>query len=1726
MVKTNTRKTPLFDPSKRKTINEKWRNKGKRKPVKPGLFERATRSVFEYIDPTPPYKPKAGPHMMSAAGRKVLPAKDTVKGYKEDIKARFRHVGTVDALTLLYGAADHVGDDEKAYEAKTGILREFFNEPEPSVQGYAIEKDDQLSIEDRFLDNIESYSSKDIFPLPQYLDLTTQRHVKTRYLRLCILLLGWGIFFSAMLLYFVEYRVNGILWIHFDQDTRINAEGCTIYLSTRDRSAVNSWGGVAALTNPYPSRCTEERPCFQLWYEHSRFDASSVTYDTDTNTCIAKESRDTLTPCKLYIMLDHQIDPPFKSMTISSTGDTVINKLDENINSAGALSNWKLQVGSLYINGTTLDVSLRNIKTALIRVFIQRGVVNLLGLDLTLVGNQLQNRRKSRISVGTEDLGAILGVGKFDYSKRKNDSCSKHVCGGDVKISLVNSTLLEYRDYAGGVCITAPKNKIITAPCVNCSSWNQQVIVYSRKDSERRNASSLAPDNLPNLFVDTVDGGIFVSLPDYKADKDLYKNVRYTRENKECIFPFKFEGQMYYECTTAKFNIPWCVISKEAQKQPSLLEEGGEDLWGYCNPYDSVKNSAFSDPLLSTSGMRFDTEGTRALRSVLNFENEKRSSPVVVKLQPKGISAGMGATQWLYATKEPYLYVRIDYLTVMSLGMLAPRQRSIEFYPKPGFCPESSLPDATLTLNKQSGLVSDGLKNAMNVEPTSSTAFWSIEPFVSPYYGDLPHGLYEFARKGGDAYIAQDIFQKSNTFSSAAVFWLSIMLGMMFGHVVAYILYKAFRYLEHRLEKFLYEKRKMNSLKKEKRKTKEDGAGGAVDAEGVAERIASNRSLSLKKKPRRLNIYEIFDIVGIFLRPRLVDSLAEFLRQKTIYRGGPQINWKNEQSLCTRFRLSWENFVNDKRRIWFEQKLGYSLRYGEVDPAILSKCIYPPLGQDSVIEEAQGLFQHEFERTEKEKIKLESISLSKSTLYTTLRDFKSAYEEFCSLHGYEPVDLFHPSTIDMLLELFGIQMRIMSKDYGKGTIHVLNNVILHDPITDTDHSDWKNFTSRLISEQRKIIAFENDGDATKLNLHIKTGDGIAQKIAFLSVEAFVVIFHHIIIVSMAFIVLLGTMYFQDQQALQWAYHYATTKDLFFRPSSLLGEKTFGGPALLLLSTTLLYLFVAEIDVVLYYYYGASSASTSNFKVLKTLNTQQDKKRFLKLLKWHAIKSHAQDQNKRTNTRCQFCENQLHDYDKKSGSRGCREYRQGSLIGKKKCSFRHLCPTFMLTNFSCICNFVSPGQYCSMYCRDEAQKLDHVLYFKQLTEDTSDDKSNQKRIADYQLKSIRKLFSPSADEYNSLDDFLTKSESFQVQVCTKRNTCRRVWHIFRNSWRKLFVSFYFWGIALILSALNVVGLWWMLGSVLTPERMLPLATSTGTLGLYIIAKIRELNGLRKEVSSNTRKLIQQKLLNLRGDSTSHVSPPVMMRSAFKSRFFSDTNVLPKGLHDPIIKMLATNGKIYLDDLLLVNLDDMKNLLSVVDSSSVELTDFQARKHLKNLHQHAKEEIKQVVLQQGDFALQLFEKVRKSKSAINFEEFKNISVQLGFSINTERLLSIFAKHDTDASATLDFSEFKNAIDMLQDDIVALALKYLSLSTEQIVAAICIGTVYLFGLLIFLFCGAFSFTDGDVFGATIQSLLPIVAGGIRWNAEKADTNKKKDLQMLEFVVERCFDLISNVS
>jgi hypothetical protein len=58
---------PLFTLQERYDIHDKWQKKRKPKAHEPGFFERATHELFEYFDPTPKYRPNAGPHMMSVA---------------------------------------------------------------------------------------------------------------------------------------------------------------------------------------------------------------------------------------------------------------------------------------------------------------------------------------------------------------------------------------------------------------------------------------------------------------------------------------------------------------------------------------------------------------------------------------------------------------------------------------------------------------------------------------------------------------------------------------------------------------------------------------------------------------------------------------------------------------------------------------------------------------------------------------------------------------------------------------------------------------------------------------------------------------------------------------------------------------------------------------------------------------------------------------------------------------------------------------------------------------------------------------------------------------------------------------------------------------------------------------------------------------------------------------------------------------------------------------------------------------------------------------------------------------------------------------------------------------------------------------------------------------------------------------------------------------------------
>jgi hypothetical protein len=536
-------------------------------------------------------------------------------------------------------------------------------------------------VEKCLIEPVENYTEADIFPLPQYLDLTTQRHVKTRYFRLSVLFTMDFAFVLLLMVYFAYYRVTGVFWIHLNEPLTINTEGCKFIFTSDRRETVGYWAGLAAWMpeNYYPARCKENpaNPCFLIHYEHSICPSSSVTMKGGTIT--AKDRGICTTECKLYITYDHKIDPPYAGMTIVSTGATTIDKIQDGVLSRNELSPWLLEMDYFHVNGTEVDISIRNIKTSSLRVYVRRGRLVLLGADLNWRGHHRVlpgYTSQNEISLGTTDLGRVSGVGKFEPSPTsKNSSCVESLCGGDIKTSFINVTRVTFAENDGGVCLTAAKvAKEASSACnsENCSTWHRTVLLCNREEAA---SGACIANNAAHIKLSTVDGGVFASTPDYSRTKDDYKNDRFTKDNRPCLFPFTFRSQKYYDCTSAKFGSPWCVTTEDAQMDPQLLEQLDEQThWGYCNEYESFEGENFGNE--NPAGMTFDAQSTKALQKIVDFENEKENSPVVINMEQYGVRASRGTVQWLYATKLPYLYCRVDYLSLMSLGLLTPRPDS------------------------------------------------------------------------------------------------------------------------------------------------------------------------------------------------------------------------------------------------------------------------------------------------------------------------------------------------------------------------------------------------------------------------------------------------------------------------------------------------------------------------------------------------------------------------------------------------------------------------------------------------------------------------------------------------------------------------------------------------------------------------------------------------------------------------------------------------------------------------------------------------------------------------------------------------------------------------------------------------------------------------------------------------------------------------------------------
>ena len=177
------------------------------------------------------------------------------------------------------------------------------------------------------------------------------------------------------------------------------------------------------------------------------------------------------------------------------------------------------------------------------------------------------------------------------------------------------------------------------------------------------------------------------------------------------------------------------------------------------------------------------------------------------------------------------------------------------------------------------------------------------------------------------------------------------------------------------------------------------------------------------------------------------------MEEKTVYRGGPQTDFIASLPFYKRFYYKLKVYADNGVYKWRSSKLSY------------------PEHQNTTYSD----------KTE-----------------TSYGDFKIAYEEYCSVSGYEVVDLLSPEMKERLEIEFGVKVKesVKKKEMqGEGRKWTFDNVILKDfnNVKDVDNEDeWIEHVGKIILHQEEQIRKKNNDTeekkaCTELDIFLKEG---------------------------------------------------------------------------------------------------------------------------------------------------------------------------------------------------------------------------------------------------------------------------------------------------------------------------------------------------------------------------------------------------------------------------------------------------------------------------------------------------------------------------------------------------------------------------------------------------------------------------------------------------------------
>ena len=547
-------------------------------------------------------------------------------------------------------------------------------------------------------------------------------------------------------------------------------------------------------------------------------------------------------------------------------------------------------------------------------------------------------------------------------------------------------------------------------------------------------------------------------------------------------------------------------------------------------------------------------------------------------------------------------------------------------------------------------------------------------------------------------------------------------------------------------------------------------------------------------------------------------------------------------------------------------------------------------------------------------------------------------------------------------------------------------------------------------------------------------------------------------------------------------------------------------------------------------------NTGQEKRLFVLQNESDKNDFVKFMNVHANSEEID------RTLCKFCQNPLQK----------KQLRRS--ISRRGCSARHICPPCLSTRLWC-----SPGEFCSIHCRDLHESIqyspENPIVVHNMSEGTP--------------KTLNIETKENVDKINGIMP--------PVAVFRHRTLLRRCFNFSRISIRFVYLRIVFLVLALYIAYPIIVSLWWLLGSLLNSERLLPLTSSTFTLFACELLLILLMKLFYYVIPATHGPFISPDVqfatlstppINVlwNTDTTSRVNYLWSLRDQFLHE-----------LKEIVLRNLVSSSGQQLGDDLSKYEDNLRMLFnkyakerSQIDPSRTSTSNVQNIQTRKGttlqvtkshrvgildepnvVHVHAAQDLAQRVSDTPAQDLYLESTFGRGTSFLDGEKsnakdyssimstrnqmpelreyvidiptFALVAESLGLKLTNIRLMTIFSLVDVDQDNLLEWDEFFMAFDKLQQEIGNLALMSIGLSGFQITTGIIFGTICLASILLFLFLGVYSFTGGDSFGAVVQSVLPIIAGlGVR-GAHRDSDRAKVDLSAL---VKKTFEQISKAT